>query len=144
MWPRLLEYLPKIIDSIPHLERFSQIGDKLLSTRAASDAAHVAMVDGIHRNLDQIRDDLAQIDKQAGQIAETRTELSKQIEALRKQAATVTETAEEARSAAVAVGQSVVGLDREIRSLRSLVLATLVVVVGLALMIGWGLLSRAG
>lgn len=129
MWPKVLaQLIPQLIDLLPHVKRVVPMADKFLSSKAASDAALAAMAEGVRSDL--------------GDVATANQGLSRQIGDLSAQIATVGETADLARSASTALGTSVVAIDRDLRSLRSLVVATLVAAVLLILMVGWLLLTR--
>lgn len=136
MWPRLLELLPKLVDALPHIERFSSMADRYLSSKAASDAALVDMAESVRKDFAHVAAANADLSRQTGALDAHINDLAAQIN-------TVGETAEHARSAATALGTSLVTMDREIRSLRSLLVAALVLLVLLVLMVGWLLLTRS-
>lgn len=129
MWPKVLAQLvPQLIDLLPHVKRVVPMADKFLSSKAASDAALAAMAQGVRSDL--------------GDVVTANQGLSRQIGDLSAQIATFGETADLARSASTALGTSVVAIDRDLRSLRSLLLLTLVLVAILLLMVSWLLLTR--
>lgn len=142
MSSRLFELLPKLLDVLPHLERFSSLADRVLSTRAASDAAMTAIAEGVRSDIAQVSTTQAALSQQVDLLGTQVTSLNTQITGLSTHINTVGDTAADARSAATALGKSLVTLDREVRSLRSLVVATLVLIVALVLMVGWLLLTR--
>ena len=130
MWPKILaQLIPQLVDLLPHVKRVVPMADKFLSSKAASDAAIAAMAAGVRTDL--------------GEVANANAGLSRQMNDLGAQIATVGETAEQARTSATALGDSVATLHRELRSLRSLLVATLVFVVLLAVMVAWLLLTRS-
>lgn len=144
MWSRLIDLLPQVLEAVPHLDRFSSAAegllsantDRLLSANTASNAANVA-TDATHAThaadtvarqalADQIRKDLARVD--TGNLS-----LSRQMDALSAQVTTVGEAADGARRVTVALGHTIVAIERQLRTLRALVVSTLVLVVLLLL-----------
>ncbi len=123
MWLRLLELLPRLIDAVPHIERFNAVADRILSAKASDDAALAAMAK-------QLRKDLLRIDT-------ANVSLSRQLDSLAAQVTTGGEAADGARSVTVALGRSIVEIERQIRSLRAFLLALIVLVVILTLLVGW-------
>jgi len=137
MWSRLIDLLPQVLEAVPHLDRFSSAADRLLSantasnvanaaTNAASDATHAADTVAREALADQIRKDLARVD--TGNLS-----LSRQIDTLSAQVTTVGEAADGARRVTVALGHTIVAIERQLRTLRALVVSTLVLVVLLLL-----------
>lgn len=138
MWSRLIDLLPQVLEAVPHLDRFSSAAegllsantDRLLSANTASNAANVAThaADTVARQAlaDQIRKDLARVD--TGNLS-----LSRQMDTLSAQVTTVGEAADGARRVTVALGHTIVAIERQLRTLRALVVSTLVLVVLLLL-----------
>ncbi len=141
MWSRLIDLLPQVLEAVPHLDRFSSAAegllsantDRLLSANTASNAANVATdathaADTVARQAlaDQIRKDLARVD--TGNLS-----LSRQMDTLSAQVTTVGEAADGTRRVTVALGHTIVAIERQLRTLRALVVSTLVLVVLLLL-----------
>lgn len=133
MWSRFIDLLPQVLEAVPHLDRFSSVADRLLSANTASNAANAATnathaADTVARQAlaDQIRKDLARVD--TGNLS-----LSRQMDTLSAQVTTVGEAADGARRVTVALGHTIVAIERQLRTLRALVVSTLVLVVLLLL-----------
>lgn len=141
MWSRLIDLLPKVLEAVPHLERFSSAAegllsantDRLLAANAVSNVANAATnassatnhaVDTAAREAlaEQIRKDLARVD--TGNLS-----LSRQMDTLSAQVTTVGEAADGASRVTVALGHTIVAIERQLRALRALAVATLVLVV---------------
>ena len=83
MWPKLLtQYLPQLIEILPHVSRVVPLADKYLTARSASDAKTEAKLDTLSETM---RGDLGKVarahidlatrlDEFAGHVAETATE----------------------------------------------------------------------
>ncbi len=143
MWPKVLaQLIPQIIDLLPHMRRVVPLADKYLSSKAANDAALATMAEGVRSDLGKVTTSNADLSGQIANLSNQLNSLSTQIATAVETITTVGETADQARSAAIALGKSVVTIDRELRSLRSLVVGVLVSAVLLILMVGWLLLTR--
>ncbi len=130
MWPKVFaQLIPQLIDILPHVNRVVPMADKFLTSKAASDAAIVALAEDLRRDMTR--------------MAGANSSLSREIAGLSTQIIGVGETAESARAAATALAESVITMDREIRSLRSLLVTNMIAVILLILMVGWLLLTRS-
>ncbi len=127
MWSRLIDLLPQVLEAVPHLDRFSSAADRLLSANTAANTATNAASAVTHAArealADQIRKDLARVDT-------ANLSLSRQIDSLSAQVTTVGEAADGARRVTVALGHTIVAIERQLRALRA---STLVLVVLLLL-----------
>ncbi len=144
MWPKVLaQLIPQLIDLLPHVKRVVPLADKYLCSKAANDAALAAMAEGVRGDLGKVATANADLSGQIASLSSQINGLSAQIATAGETISTVGETADQARSAATALGKSVVTIDRELRGLRSLVVATLVAAILLIIMVCWLLLTRA-
>ncbi len=127
MWPKLFELLPKVIDALPHLDRFSSVADRLLSAKSTDDSALLSATEAIRRDLNRV--DATHISANAV--------LTRKIDELATQVVSTAEDAQASRSINVALGHSIVAIERQLRALRGRLVSTLILVVILALMVGW-------
>jgi len=143
MWPKLLaQLIPQLIDLLPHIKRVVPLADQYLSSKAANDAALATMAAAVRNDLGKVTTSNADLSGQIANLSIKLNSLDAQVTSVGETITTVGETADQARSAATALGKSVVTIDRELRSLRSLVVGVLVSAVVLILMVGWLLLTR--
>ena len=57
MWPKLLmQYLPQLIELLPHVRRVVPMADRYLQGRSAGDAALAGSLEGLRGELGQDRD----------------------------------------------------------------------------------------
>ena len=132
MRPKLLDLLPGLLDALPHLNRFTAAADRLLTARAGEDSALLASIE--HLRADIHRTDASHVAANAA--------LSRRLEDLSTQVGTAAEDAQASRSITVALGHSIVAIERQLRALRVFVI-TLIVLAGiLILMLGWILITR--
>ncbi len=138
MWPKIFaQLLPQLIDVLPHVKRVVPMADKYLAARAAEDAA-------LGRTMEGIRSDTEGIRAEVGKNAATHAALSRQIDGLTTQLnnhaaqlTTVSKATDDTRSVTTALGHSIIAMERQIRSLRALLVSLLVLVVVLVLMCAW-------
>ena len=150
MWPKLLQQLlPQLMDALPHLKHVVPVADKLLSANAGREAALAAIGEDLRGGLGDVRSANAGLSRQINDLAAIVTPIEARLASVESKLTQIDtrltltdQTAEQSRAATMALGQSFVSMDREIRSLRSLLVATLVLVVLVALMLGWLLLTR--
>lgn len=124
---RLFELLPGLIDAIPHIERFNTLADRLLSASGA-DASASNLASG------QIRKDLLRIDT-------ANVSLSRQMDSLAAQITVVGDAADGARAVTIALGRTIVAIERQIRALRAFLITLIILVVILVLLVGWLVLT---
>lgn len=124
MWPKLLSQLiPQVIDLLPHMKRVVPMADKFLSSKAASDAALVSMAEGVRSDL--------------GKVSEAHAGLSEQIDSLAAQVALASAAVDRSNAAALTVASRVEIVERQMRSLRALLVSLVVLTVVLLLLDGW-------
>jgi hypothetical protein len=139
MGTRLFELLPRLIEALPHLDhfssaldRFSSGIDRLLTSRATQEAA-------LRASSEALRSDLARIDATtAANIAV----LNRKLDHLSSQIASTAEAAQASHSITVALGHSIVAIERQLRTLRAFLITLIVLAVVLILMLGWILITQ--
>ena len=115
MWPKILmQYLPQLVELLPHVSRVVPMADKYMAQRGANDVKLDALAEGIRGDL--------------GKVAKAHIILAEQLDVF---AADVSESASEARRARVAAElaqKKAEGLEKQVASLRTVLIAILVVV----------------
>ena len=116
MWPKLfVQYLPQLLELLPHVSRVVPMADKYLAQRSVSDGKLDALGESVRGDL--------------GKVAKAHIALAEQLDAF---AAHVSEGAAEAKRARMAAELAqlrVEALEKQVAGLRSLVLASLVAIV---------------
>ena len=113
MWPKLLmQYLPQLVELLPHVSRVVPMADKYLAQRNASDEKLDALGDSVRGDL--------------GKVAKAHIALAEQLDVF---AGSVSESASEAKRARMAAELAqlkVEALAKQLAALRSLVVVSVV------------------
>lgn len=131
MWTKLFELLPDLIDAIPHLDRFSSVADQLLSAKASEDAALLSHTEALRADLNRIN---------AAHVAQNAV-LTRKLDELSSQISSTAEDAQSSRSITVALGHSIVAIERQLRAFRIFLISIIILVAVLILTTGWLLLA---
>ncbi len=115
MWPKLLmQYLPQLVELLPHVSRVVPMADKYLAQRNASDAK----LDELAQSM---RSDL-------GKVAKAHIALAEQLDAFATHVSEGAVEAKRARMAAELAQLRVETLEKQVAGLRTMVVAILVAV----------------
>ena len=116
MWPKLLmQYLPQLVELLPHVSRVVPVADKYLEQRTARDGK-------LDELAQSVRGDL-------GKVAKAHIALAEQLDAFSVHVGEGAAEAKRARMAAELAQLRVEALEKQVAGLRSLVLAGLVAVI---------------
>ncbi len=122
MWPKLLmQYLPQLVELLPHAARVVPMADKYLAQRNANDAK----LEELAQNM---RGDL-------GKVAKAHIALAEQLDMFATHVSEGAAEAKRARMAAELAQLKVESLERQIAGLRSMVVAILVAIVLVLLLV---------
>jgi hypothetical protein len=123
MWPKLLmQYLPQLVELLPHVSRVVPMADKYLAQRGAKDEKLDALAEGVRGDL--------------GKVAKAHIALAEQLDAFSVHVSEGAAEAKLARMAAELAQLKVETLEKRVAGLRSLVVVSLVaVIVMLAMMV---------
>ena len=116
MWPKLLmQYLPQLVELLPHVSRVVPMADKYMAQRNANDAKLDEMAQSVRGDL--------------GKVAKAHIALAEQLDAFATHVSEGVAEAKRARMAAELAQLRVVELEKQVAGLRSLVVASLVAVI---------------
>ncbi len=115
MWPKILmQYLPQLVELLPHVSRVVPMADKYLAQRGANDVKLDALGDAVRGDL--------------GKVAKAHIALAEQLDAF---SVHVSEGAAEAKRAGAAAELALAKaatIERQVAGLRTILVAILVVV----------------
>lgn len=136
MWPRIISQLEQLAELLPYLKHIAPLADKFLASRSANDAAVTSLVE-------DVRSDLARLAPVNADLAGQLGELTTKVNSLTSVAEEIRTLAEDTRTLTTSLGNGILALERQIRSVRALVIATLALVGILTLMAAWLLVTHS-
>ena len=121
MWPKLLmQYLPQLIEMLPHVSRVVPMADKYLTAKGANDAKLDELAQGLRGDM--------------GKVAKAHIALAEQLDTFSVHVGESAAEAKRARMAAELAQVRVQALEKQVAGLR-LMLLTVLVGVGLVLLL---------
>ncbi len=135
MWPRIISQLEQLAELLPYLKHIVPLADKFLASKSANDAAVNALVEGVRSDLARLAPANADL---AGQLGDLSTKVNS-LASITEQTRTLTE---DTRTLTTSLGNGILALERQIRSLRALLITALALVAILTLMTAWLLVTH--
>lgn len=112
MWPKILmQYLPQLIELLPHVSRVVPMADKYMAQRGANDVKLDALADGVRGDM--------------GKVAKAHIALAEQLDAFSVHVIEGAADAKRARMAAELAEMKVEALEKRVAGLRAVLIAIL-------------------